>query len=86
MNVRAFLIVPAVLAVGVLAGCGQTGDGASGDGQGSGSARVRIPSSEVCNSAAWIRERAPEGLCTTTETVDDYLSPLRPRVLPGPGS
>jgi hypothetical protein len=83
MNVRAFLLVPAALAVGVLAGCGQTG-GDSGGGSGSGSAQLKMPSTWVCSAPAYIRERAPEGLCDSTdtdssdtETVEDDLSPLR---------
>ena len=77
MNVRAFLVVPAALAVAVLAGCGQT-DGGSGSGIGSGSSQVRMPSTDVCHAPAWIREQAPEGLCSDaneTQVVDD-LSPL----------
>ena len=72
MNVRAFLIVPAAVAVAVLAGCGQTG-GESG----SGSAQLRMPSTWACSAPAYIREQAPEGLCShATETqVDDDLSP-----------
>ena len=83
MNVRAFLLVPAALAVGVLAGCGQTG-GDSGGGSGSGSAKLTVPSTWVCSAPAYIRERAPEGLCdpadrdsSSPETVSDDLSPLR---------
>ena len=75
MNVRAFLVVPAVLAVGVLAGCGQT-EGAS-SGSGSGSTQVRMPSTEVCHLPPYVRKHAPEGLCIdANETVDDNLSPL----------
>ena len=78
MNVRAFVIVPAALALGVLAGCGST-EGGSGDPAGSGSARIQMPSTEVCHLPAWIRDRAPEGVCTPSEPpVDDYLSPLKP--------
>ncbi|MFB6612239.1 hypothetical protein ACFCVO_18085 [Agromyces sp. NPDC056379] len=88
MNARAFLIIPAVLTLGVLAGCGQT-DGGTGGGAGDGSTRVKMGSTEVCHMAAYIRERAPEGLCDgagnapATEdvegavVVDDDLSPLR---------
>jgi hypothetical protein len=78
MNVRAFLIVPVALAVGVLAGCGQT-DG--GSGSGSGSTQVRVPSTWVCSAPAYIREQAPECICSdTTETqVDDDLSPSGPQ-------
>ena len=77
MNGRAILIVPAVLAMAVLAGCGVTESGSAG-GSGSGSTRIQMPSTEVCHLPAWIRERAPEGVCTSPEPVDDYLSPLKP--------
>ncbi|MDQ0893479.1 hypothetical protein [Agromyces ramosus] len=78
MNARAFLVLPAAVAVAVLAGCGLT-DGGSDNGKGSGSNHVRLPSSEVCQSSAWIRDRLPDGLCSgTSETpVDDDLSPLQ---------
>ncbi|SIN89444.1 hypothetical protein [Agromyces cerinus] len=88
MNARAFLIVPAVLVLGVLAGCGQTDGGA---GAGTGTTRVKMPSTEVCHMAGYIRDRAPEGLCDdagdapATESVegavvvDDDLSPLSGR-------
>ena len=77
MNARAFLIVPAAIAVAVLAGCGQADGGSNtGKGGGSGSARVSVPSSEVCNAPAWIRDSAPEGLCTDgVAPVADNLSP-----------
>jgi len=81
MNVRVFLIVPAVLAMGVLAGCGQTGVESGAD-KGSGSTQVRMPSTEVCHASAYIREQAPEGLCTDSadvKEVDDNLSPLSGR-------
>lgn len=78
MNVHVFLIVPAVLAVGVLAGCGQTGV-ESGAGKGSGSAQVRMPSTDVCHASAYIRNHAPEGFCADVNEVDDYLSPLSGR-------
>ena len=29
---------------------------------------------QVCNTAPWIREHAPEGLCASTPEVDDYMS------------
>lgn len=29
---------------------------------------------EVCNTAAWIRDQAPAGLCETTPAVDDNMS------------
>ncbi|WP_159605707.1 hypothetical protein [Agromyces humi] len=81
MNVRAFLIAPAVVAVAVLAGCGLT-DGTDAK---AGSARVGIHSSEVCHAPAYIRDRAPAGVCSDAdaetdadepEVVDD-LSPLQ---------
>ena len=78
MNVRAFLVVPAAVAVAVLAGCGQT-DGGSSIGSGSGTAQVRLPSTELCHAPAYMRKRVPEGLCVDvneTQVVDD-LSPLR---------
>jgi hypothetical protein len=77
MNVRAFLVVPAALAVAVLAGCGQT-DGVSNIGSGSGAAQVRMPSTELCHAPDYMRKRVPEGLCVDvneTQVVDD-LSPL----------
>ena len=79
MNVRAFLVVPAALAVAVLAGCGQTDGGSSGKGGDSGSARIGLLSTEVCHAPAYIRERAPEGFCSDTDEtpVDDNLSPLQ---------
>jgi hypothetical protein len=77
MNVRAFLVLPATLALAVLAGCGVS-EGETGDGPGTGSARVRMPSTEVCHGPAWIRERAPEGVCSMkTERLEDNLSPLK---------
>jgi hypothetical protein len=77
MNVRAFLAVPAALALAVLAGCGVS-EGETGNGPGTGSARVRMPSTEVCHEAGWIREHAPEGVCSTqTERLEDNLSPLK---------
>ena len=78
MNARAFLAVPAALALVMLAGCGVS-ERESGDAPGSGSGQVRMPSTEVCNGPAWIRDRAPEGLCTEpTGPVEDDLSPLKP--------
>lgn len=79
MNVRAVLVIPAALVVGVLAGCGQTGGG-TGDDARAASAQLRMRSSEACNAPAWIRERAPEGLCTSAEpVVDDDVSPVSGR-------
>lgn len=63
MNARTFLIVPAALAVAVLAGCGQGLTEV-------GSAQVRMPSTAVCSAPHDIRDRAPEGVCTV-EVVDD---------------
>jgi hypothetical protein len=63
-------IVPAVLAVGVLAGCGQTGV-ESGAAKGTGSAQVRMPSTEVCHASAYIREQAPEVRCTDSAAVKE---------------
>ncbi|WP_448006109.1 hypothetical protein [Agromyces bauzanensis] len=68
MNARTFLIIPAALAVAVLAGCGQGVAGA-------GSAQVRMPSTAVCSAPDYIREQAPDGVCTV-EVVDDDRSPL----------
>lgn len=67
MNVRAFLIVPAAVAVAVLAGCGQ---GVAG----TGAVQVRMPSTAACSAPDYIRDRAPEALCRTA-VVDDDLSP-----------
>ena len=41
-------------------------------------ARVQMQSTEVCHAPAYIRERAPEGLCAESADVkvDDDLSPL----------
>lgn len=78
MNARAFLAVPAALALALLAGCGVS-EGETGDGPRTGSGQVRMPSTEVCKEPAWIRERAPEGFCTApTGPVEDNLSPLKP--------
>lgn len=71
MNVRAFLIAPAVLAVAILAGCGQGVPGA-------GAAQVRMPSTAACSAPDYIRDRAPADLCRTV-VVDDDLSPLSGR-------
>ena len=66
MDVRAFLIIPAAVVVAVLAGCGQTG-ASSGAGAGSGAAHVKAPSTWVCSAPAYIRERAPEGVCDSVD-------------------
>jgi hypothetical protein len=34
----------------------------------------RSLNTEICNAAAWIRERAPAGLCSGTSVVDDNMS------------
>jgi hypothetical protein len=34
----------------------------------------RFANTEVCNTAAWIRERAPEGVCESTPVVDDNMN------------
>lgn len=34
----------------------------------------RFANTEVCNTPAWIRERAPAGLCNTNPVVDDNMS------------
>ena len=36
--------------------------------------KERVSNSEICNSAAWIRERAPEGMCEHGPFVDDDMS------------
>lgn len=66
MNVRAFLVVRAAVAVAVLAGCGQGVPG-------TGTAQVRMPSTAVCSAPDYIRERAPEGVCSVV-VVDDFPS------------
>ena len=77
MNARALLlVVPAALAVGLLAGCGQTEDGSVTR---SGSSQVKMPSTEVCTLPTYVRKHAPEGLCTESPEVwqvDDYVSPV----------
>jgi hypothetical protein len=73
MNVRALLIVPVALVVGVLAGCGGQADTESNTNRGA--AQFRLPSTDACHAPAYIRERAPAGLCTDA-AVDDFLSPL----------
>ncbi len=81
MNVRMLLAVPAVVAVGVLAGCGLTDGGDTGKA----GATVRLESTWACSAPDYIKERAPpEGLCDDTDetdaedVVDDDLSPLNP--------
>ena len=63
MNVRVILIIPAALVVAALTGCGGGGSDAAKDGS---PAQLRMPSTEVCHAPAYIRERAPEGVCTDT--------------------
>lgn len=58
------------LALGVV-GCNQTSANTKAD---TTVQRERIANTEVCNAAAWIRERAPEGLCTRAPEVDDDMS------------
>ncbi|KRC61041.1 hypothetical protein ASE14_08810 [Agromyces sp. Root81] len=77
MNARAFLIIPAVLAMGVLAGCGLTDSGAAG--AGTGSVKVQVPSTEICHAPSYMRKRIPEGFCTSIRDTDDYLSPTSGR-------
>jgi len=36
--------------------------------------KERSLNTEVCNTAAWIRENAPAGLCESTPAVDDEMS------------
>ncbi|MBM7829373.1 hypothetical protein JOE59_000078 [Agromyces cerinus] len=74
MNARAFLIIPAVAGLAVLAGCGLTESGAAG--AGTGAVKVQMPSTEVCHLPAYIRKHVPEGVCTSAPVVDDDLSPL----------
>ena len=74
MNARAFLVIPAAVAVAVLAGCGQT-EGQSSSGGGSESTQVRMPSTEICRAPAYIRDRAPEGFCGDTTDVDPAAPP-----------
>jgi hypothetical protein len=75
MKLRTFLIVPAALAVAVLAGCGQ--GTASGSGVGSG-AQLNLPSTAVCSAPDYVRDHAPAGLCAEVP-LDDNLSPLEGR-------
>lgn len=58
------------LALGVV-GCNQTSANTKAD---TTVQRERIANTEVCNAAPWIRERAPEGLCTRAPEVDDDMS------------
>ncbi len=74
MNIRMLLIIPAVVAVAMLSGCGSGGSDAA---KKAAPAHVQMPSTEVCHLSAYIRERAPEGFCESTElNLDDDLSPL----------
>ena len=36
--------------------------------------KERFANTEVCNAAAWIRERAPAGVCQSEPVVDDNMS------------
>ena len=36
--------------------------------------KERSLKTEVCNTAAWIRDQAPVGLCETTPAVDDNMN------------
>ena len=65
MNARTFLLAPAALAVALLAGCGQGLTGV-------GSAEVRMPSTAVCSAPDYIRDRAPEGVCTVGVVDDEH--------------
>ncbi|QAY73013.1 hypothetical protein ET445_06315 [Agromyces protaetiae] len=78
MNARLLAALPAVVAIGVLAGCGLT----EGGDIGKAGAVVRLGSTSVCSAPDYIKERAPEGLCDdeidADDVVDDDLSPLNP--------
>jgi hypothetical protein len=73
MNTAHTVGVSAIVACVVLAlaGCGQESEAADVDSTVQG---PRFVNTEVCNAAAWIRERAPEGLCTSALDVDDDMS------------
>ena len=75
MNIRVFLVIPAAVAVAVLAGCGA---GVSEAAKKAAPAQIQMPSTEVCHQSEYIRERAPEGFCAESADVkvDDDLSPL----------
>lgn len=34
----------------------------------------RFANTEICNTAAWIRDRAPAGVCSSESVVDDNMS------------
>jgi hypothetical protein len=36
--------------------------------------KARFVNTQVCNTPAWIRDRAPAGACTSTPVVDDDMS------------
>ena len=36
--------------------------------------KPRFANTEVCNAAAWIRDRAPADVCESTPVVDDNMS------------
>ncbi|WP_395245462.1 hypothetical protein ACGGZK_06535 [Agromyces sp. MMS24-K17] len=76
MNTRsALLVVPLVLAGVALSGCNLTGAAGKGTGSvGTVHAPATTTNTEVCHMPAWIRERAPEGVCTTAPDVQDDLN------------
>ena len=36
--------------------------------------KEHVANTEVCNSSAWIRERASAGICGSTPVVNDYMN------------
>lgn len=60
----------AVLAL-TLAGCERPAQGAA---KLPAVEKERFSNTEVCNTAAWIRERAPAGMCDDESVMDDDLS------------
>lgn len=54
-----------------LVGCNPTSEAA---GKVSTVEKTRLLNAEVCNTASWIRDHAPAGLCTSTLEVDDNMS------------
>jgi|GEM_PF-3147492 len=63
------LVVAAL--TGLVAGCGLT----AGDAETATTVdKVPIANTEVCRTAAWIRERAPEGVCEDAPELDDNMS------------
>jgi hypothetical protein len=59
----AWAALPLVATALLLSGCGLT----AADAGKTSTDRVFMPSTEVCHSAAYIRERAPEGVCDTRD-------------------